>query len=55
MLVQLLIKQFANGLSEKVSGEQIIIMALNTFTVAAQFACFAVSAVKIARNHSTAS
>ena len=54
MLEHILIKQFVNGLSNKVSRERVILKAFKTLTEAAQFARFAESAVRVARNHSTA-
>ena len=54
MLEHILIKQFVNGLSNEVSRERVILKAPKTLTEVAQFARFAESAVRVARNHSTA-
>ena len=54
MLEHILIKQFVNGLSNEVSRERVMLKAPKTLTEAAQFARFAESAVRVARNHSTA-
>ena len=51
MLEHILIKQFVNGLSNEVSRERVILKAPKTLTEAAQFARFAESAVRVARNH----
>ena len=55
MLEHILIKQFVNGLSNEVSRERVILKALKTLTEAAQFARLVESAVRVARNYSTAS
>ena len=54
MLEHILIKQFVNKLSNEVSRERVILKAHKTLTEAAQFARFAKSAVRVAKNHSTA-
>ena len=54
MLEHLLIKQFVNRLSNEVSREGVILKAFKTLTKAAQFARFAESAIRVARNHTTA-
>ena len=54
MLEHILIKQFVNGLCNKVSRERVILKASQFFTEAAQLARFAESAVRVAQNHSTA-
>ena len=55
MLEHILIKEFVNGLDNKVSRERVILKAPKTLTEAAQFARFLESAVRVARNHSTSS
>ena len=53
MLEHILIKQFI-GLSNKMLREPVRLKAYKTLTEAAQFARFAESVVRVARNHSTA-
>ena len=51
MLEHILIKQFVNGLNNKVSRERVILKTPKTLTEAAQFARFLESAVRVARNN----